>query len=204
MRKRILGGVMIAATTLLAYPHQQNLSRGNQVEVQTGAPQSREVIQQNVDNYPSYQMPVSLVETVDGDTVKVKYNRKTETVRYLLVDTPESKKPGMCNQPFAKEAYYRNKQLLSSGKITIEFDRGSMRDSYGRLLAYVYVDGKSVQETLLKEGFARVAYIMDPPYKYLRLFREDEYIAKKRRVKIWSLPNYVTYRGFEGCIPIGK
>lgn len=195
---------MIAATTLLAYPPQQNLTRENQVVVQTGAPQFRDVIQQKVDNQPSYQVPVSLVETIDGDTVKVKVNGKTETIRYLLVDTPESKKPGMCIQPFAKEAYYRNKQLLGSGKVTIEFDKGSMRDAYGRLLAYVYVDGKSVEETLLKEGFARVAYIMDPPYKYLRLFREDENSAKKRRVNIWSRLNYVTYRGFEGCMPIGK
>ncbi|WP_051591127.1 thermonuclease family protein [Bacillus sp. UNC438CL73TsuS30] len=195
---------MIAATTLLAYPPQQNLTRENQVEGQTGAPQSRDVIKQNVDNHLSYQVPVFLVETIDGDTVKVKVNGKTETVRYLLVDTPESRKPGMCIQPFAKEAYDRNKQLLGSGKVTIEFDKGSMRDSYGRLLAYVYVDGKSVQETLLKEGFARVAYIMDPPYKYLRLFKEDENQAKKRNLNIWTRHNYVTYRGFEGCMPIGK
>ncbi|MGG1397580.1 thermonuclease family protein [Bacillus salipaludis] len=204
MRKRVIGGVMIAATMLLAYPPQQNLTRENQVEGQSRAPQSLDVIQQKFDNHPSYQVPVSLVETIDGDTVKVKLNGKTETVRYLLVDTPESKKPGLCIQPFAKEAYDRNKQLLGSGKVTIEFDKGSMRDSYGRLIAYVYVDGKSVEETLLKEGFARVAYIMDPPYKYLRLFREDENSAKKRRVNIWSRPNYVTDRGFEGCMPIGK
>lgn len=146
-------------------------------------------------------MPVSLLETIDGDTIKVKINGKTVTVRYLLVDTPESKKPGMCVQPYSKEAYYRNKQLLEGGRVTIEFDKGSMRDSYGRLLAYVYVDGKSVQETLLKEGFARVAYIMDPPYKYLRLFKEDENQAKKRKLNIWTRPNYVTYRGFVGCEP---
>ncbi|MBI0580064.1 thermonuclease family protein [Neobacillus cucumis] len=165
------------------------------------APQSRDVIQKNVDSNPSDQVPVSLVETIDGDTLKVKYNRKTEAVGYLLVDTPESKKPGMCVQPYAKEAYFRNKQLLEGGKVTIEFEKGRMRDSYGRLLAYVYVDGKSVQETLLQEGFARVAYIMYPPYKYLRLFKEEENQAKKRKVNVWSRPNYVIDRGFEGCEP---
>nr|WP_281250291.1 thermonuclease family protein [Virgibacillus proomii] len=41
----------------------------------------------------------------------------------------------------------------------MEFDVGELKDKYGRLLAYVYVDGKSVQETLLKEGLPRVAYI---------------------------------------------
>lgn len=42
----------------------------------------------------------------------------------------------------------------------MEFEEGNTRDAYGRLLAYVYLDGVSVQDMLLKEGFARVAYIM--------------------------------------------
>lgn len=36
-------------------------------------------------------IPVKLIETVDGDTIKVNYKDKEETVRYLLIDTPESK-----------------------------------------------------------------------------------------------------------------
>ncbi|MFJ5762873.1 thermonuclease family protein [Neobacillus sp. NPDC093182] len=31
------------------------------------------------------------------------------------------------------------------------------------MLAYVFVDGESIQGTLLREGYARVAYIMNPP-----------------------------------------
>ncbi|MEH7415025.1 thermonuclease family protein [Neobacillus drentensis] len=42
---------------------------------------------------------------------------------------------------------------------------------YGRLLAHVYVDGQTVQVTLLKEGLARVLYIINPPFRYLDLFR---------------------------------
>lgn len=92
-----------------------------------------------------------------------------ETVRYLLIDTPESKKPGMCVQPFAREASQQNNQLIRNGRLTLEFEQGNQRDAYGRLLAYVYTDGQSVQEVLLKEGFARVAYIMNPPYISLHL-----------------------------------
>jgi micrococcal nuclease len=55
--------------------------------------------------HPTNQVPVSLVETIDGDTIKVWLNGKMETVRYLLVDTPESKNPNMCVQRYAKEAY---------------------------------------------------------------------------------------------------
>jgi micrococcal nuclease len=59
------------------------------------------------------------------------------------------------------------KSLLKSGSLTMAFEKENTRDSYGRLLVYVYVGRKSVQETLLIEGFARVGYIMNSPYKYL-------------------------------------
>jgi micrococcal nuclease len=69
------------------------------------------------------------------------------------------------------------------------------------MLAYVYVDGESIQGTLLKEGYARVAYIMNPPYKYLETFREDESLAKREKVNIWSRWNFVANWGFNGCLP---
>ncbi|MCY8810999.1 thermonuclease family protein, partial [Bacillus atrophaeus] len=92
---------------------------------------------------------VTLDRAVDGDTIKIKFNGNVDTVRYLLVDTPESKKPDSCVQPYGEDASKRNKELVSDGKLQMEFDKGDHRDKYGRLLAYVYVDGKSVQETLL-------------------------------------------------------
>lgn len=146
------------------------------------------------------QVPITLVETIDGDTIKARVYGKVETIRYLLVDTPESKKPGMCVQPYAKEAAVRKDQLVRNGFLTLELESGNTRDDYGRVLAYVYVNQKSVQETLLKEGYTRVAYIMNPPYKYLTLFKAVENLAKRNHVKIWSRENYVSFRGFVGCL----
>ncbi|MDY0407485.1 thermonuclease family protein [Virgibacillus soli] len=144
------------------------------------------------------RVPVTLVRTVDGDTIKVRYKGKEENVRYLLIDTPESKKPGTCVQSFANEASERNKQLVNSGELTLEFEK-SERDKYGRLLAYVFVDGKSVQEILLKEGYARVAYIYEPPYKYLSAYQKAENVAKDSKRKVWSQVGFATERGFNGC-----
>ncbi|MDR4433940.1 thermonuclease [Bacillus tequilensis] len=143
---------------------------------------------------------VTLDRAVDGDTIKVIYNGKKDTVRYLLVDTPETKKPNSCVQPYGKDASKRNKELVSSGELQLEFDKGDRRDKYGRLLAYVYVDGKSVQETLLKEGLARVAYVYEPNTKYIDQFRLDEQEAKSEKLSIWSRNGYVTNRGFNGCV----
>ncbi|WP_308212006.1 thermonuclease family protein [Neobacillus cucumis] len=131
----------------------------------------------------------------------MRVNGKLEKVRYLLIDTPESKKPDMCVQPYAIEAYKRNDELVKSGRLTIELEQLVTRDSYGLLLAYVYFDGKSVQETLLKEGFARVGYIINPPYKYLALYTEDEGVARQGKVNIWSEPGFVTKWRFNEFLP---
>ncbi|MBG9768162.1 endonuclease YokF [Bacillus vallismortis] len=143
---------------------------------------------------------VTLDRAVDGDTIKVNYNGNVDTVRYLLIDTPETKKPNSCVQPYGEDASKRNKELVSNGKLQLEFDKGDGRDKYGRLLAYVYVDGKSVQETLLKEGLARVAYVYEPNTKYIDQFKKDEQEAKTEKLSIWSKNGYVTDRGFNGCV----
>jgi hypothetical protein len=51
------------------------------------------------------------------------------------------------------------------------------------------------------KGFARVAYIMNPPYKYLAKYKADESQAKRNRVSIWSRTGFVTDWGFSGCVP---
>lgn len=142
------------------------------------------------------QIPVKLVKTIDGDTIKVIYNGEEKNVRYLLIDTPETNHPRLGKQPFGEEAKKRNQQLVKSGELALEFDVGERVDKYGRLLAYVYVDGESIQETLLKEGLARVAYVYPPNTRHLDSFRAAEKKAKDKKIGIWSIENYVTDSGF--------
>lgn len=142
------------------------------------------------------QVPVKLVKTIDGDTIKVLYNGKEINVRYLLIDTPETNHPRLGKQPFGEEAKERNRQLVNSGALTLEFDVGERIDKYDRLLAYVYVDGKSVQKTLLAEGLARVAYVYPPNTRHLTPFEEAQATAKKKGLGIWSIENYATDSGF--------
>jgi len=161
--------------------------------------QKDEITVQVAENQVS-DVPITLVDIMDGDTIQVNINGKIETVRYLLIDTPESKNLKTCVQPFAKEAFKRNSELVKGGRLTLDFEQGNTRDAYGRLLAYVYVDGESIQGTLLREGYARVAYIMNPPYKYLELYRKEENLAKRQKINIWSRTHYVTSWGFNGCL----
>lgn len=135
-------------------------------------------------------------KVIDGDTIKVEFSGgKIETVRLLLIDTPESVKPKTPVMPFGEEASNFMKKTLIKGTV-IEIEKGiEERDKYGRLLAYVWADGKNINKELLKKGLARVAYVQSDT-KYLEEFKKAEEKAKKERKGIWSLDGYVTEDGF--------
>ncbi|ANX11929.1 nuclease [Fictibacillus arsenicus] len=141
------------------------------------------------------RIPVQVLDVVDGDTIKVKVDGKSETVRFLLVDTPESVHPKKPVQPFSKEASKHTENMLSGSNVELELGIGE-RDKYGRLLAYVYADDKSVQESLLEKGFARVAYVFEPNTKYVDDYEKIQKHAQKEGNGIWSLENYSQEDGY--------
>jgi micrococcal nuclease len=140
-------------------------------------------------------IPVELVKVTDGDTIVVKVDDKEEKVRFLLIDTPESVDPNEPVQPFAKDASAFTKKQLSNGDLSLELDV-SERDKYGRLLAYVWVGDKMLNELLLEKGYARVAYIFAPNTKYVDQFQVIQKTAQKKAVGIWSVENYVQDDGY--------
>ncbi|TWT04826.1 thermonuclease family protein [Planomicrobium sp. CPCC 101079] len=142
------------------------------------------------------QIDVEVTSVIDGDTIKIMFQGKEETVRYLLVDTPETNHPTLGEQPLGKDATQENKRIIESGDVSIEFDVGDRFDDYGRLLAYIYVDGESVQEQMLKSGLARVAYVYPPNTRYVDEFEEAEQQARDAGTGIWEFENYSTDRGF--------
>ncbi|RAK16633.1 micrococcal nuclease [Anoxybacillus vitaminiphilus] len=144
----------------------------------------------------SSKISAVVLEVVDGDTLKVEINGKKETVRLLLIDTPESVHPTKPVQPFGMEASHYVKKLLPKGtEVELELDIRE-RDKYGRLLSYVWVNGKMVNKLLLEQGYARVAYVFEPNTKYVDEFRAIQEEARKKELRIWSLENYATEQGF--------
>ncbi|MFB6465667.1 thermonuclease family protein [Cytobacillus sp. Hz8] len=132
-----------------------------------------------------------VVYVVDGDTIDVKLaNGKEERIRMLLVDTPETKHPTKPVQPFGPEASAFTKKTLLHQQVQLELDV-SERDQYGRLLAYVYLNGKMYNETLLEEGLARVV-VYASNTKYVDEFKAIQKKAQEKEIGIWSLENYRT------------
>lgn len=77
--------------------------------------------------------------------------------------------------------------MLSNAKeIQLEFDETNKTDRYGRLLAYVFVDGQLLQETLVSDGLAKIAYVKNKEAKYLKRLEEKQELAKQQHLGIWS------------------
>lgn len=142
-------------------------------------------------------IPANVSRVIDGDTVEVKFkNGKKETVRLLLIDTPETKHPTLPVQPFGKEASAFAKKFFPVGaKVEVDIDV-SERDKYGRLLAYLWKDGVMYQDAVLDAGLARVAYVYAPNTSYVDALRKTMDRAKQAKKGIWSVEDYATDRGF--------
>lgn len=171
----------------------------NSTEDATSTTENNSSTDSEVSNEPKGNtFTAKIVRVVDGDTVKIKMTNGTEeTVRLLLIDTPETVHPSKPVQPFGPEASKFTKELMPAGsEVEVETGIGE-RDKYGRLLAYFYVDGKMVNKLLLEKGLARVAYVYAPNTKYLEELESVQKQAQKEEIGIWSIENYATSKGFD-------
>ncbi|CCE58594.1 TPA: thermonuclease family protein [Staphylococcus argenteus] len=137
-----------------------------------------------------HKEPATLIKAIDGDTVKLMYKGKPMTFRLLLIDTPETKHPKKGVEKYGPEASAFTKNMVENAKkIEVEFDKGQKTDKYGRGLAYIYADGKMVNQALVRQGLAKVAYVYKPNNTHEQLLRKSEAQAKKEHLNIWSEGN---------------
>ena len=92
---------------------------------------------------------------IDGDTIRVRFEGKSYTVRLIGVDTPETKHPTKTVQFFGREANAFTKAHLEDKTVALVRDpAGDSTDRYDRLLRYVYLDGDNFNAQLIREGYA--------------------------------------------------
>ena len=104
-------------------------------------------------------VPNAVVErVVDGDTIIARIGDRSETVRLIGLDAPESVAPTRPVQCFGKEASLFLAAVLPTGtEITLLRD-AEARDIYDRLLGYVVRshDGLFVNLEMVADGYAAV------------------------------------------------
>lgn len=133
----------------------------------------------------SERFEVTLDQCVDGDTAWFDIDGKRTKVRFLYIDTPES-----TNQiePYGKEASdYTKEQLSNANTIELELNSdGDSEDKYGRLLAWVFVDGELLQKKLAQEGLVEKFYDYGYDYTYSELIINADKEARVENRGIYS------------------
>jgi micrococcal nuclease len=127
-----------------------------------------------------------VVRVVDGDTIHVRVDGRREKVRYIGVDTPESKRPSTPVECFARAAAAFNARLVAGRRVRLRTDV-EPRDRYGRLLAYVYRrdTGLFVNAELVRQGFATILTI-PPNVAHAAQFLRLERAARAARRGLWG------------------
>ena len=111
-------------------------------------------------------------KVIDGDTIDVSFDGRTQRVRYFGIDTPE--RGDRCY----REAADRNETLLGNEVLLLPDARNT--DSSGRLLRYMFLpSGVSVDATLVAEGFA-LAWREDGRYRDRIIALEQQAQAEGR------------------------
>jgi micrococcal nuclease len=131
-----------------------------------------------------------VVRVVDGDTILVDIRGERERVRYIGIDAPESVRPDSPVEPFATEAAAENAALVNGRDVVLERDV-SDRDTFGRLLRYVWVPRPGdepplfVNFELVARGFAN-AVTYPPDLRHTELLRAAEREAREQDRGLWA------------------
>lgn len=90
-----------------------------------------------------------VIRIVDGDTIEVTLNGRSETVRYVGIDTPERGQPGY------RAATEANRNFVGGKTVYLSKDRTDL-DAFRRLLRYVFLeDGTLVNAQMIADGWAQ-------------------------------------------------
>jgi len=112
---------------------------------------------------PALKKEAKVVYVDDGDSI---FLDSGEEIRYIGVDTPE------IGEKNYLEATNKNKELVYGKTVNIEYDKQRV-DPFGRQLAYVFCDGKFINEELIKSDLAKTKFIF-PDVKYSKILEKAE------------------------------
>lgn len=148
-----------------------------------------------------------MVDVVDGDTVKIRYqNGSRDTARLLGVDTPETYSENSpeefegipntqagadCLSQWGEQASQFTTSELLGEQVRIKFDENEPRRGYyNRLLVYIHLDGNLFNRQLVGQGYARV--YSDSQFTRKSAFLDVEDNAQSSHRGLWECRNVET------------
>lgn len=116
---------------------------------------------------------------IDGDTIVL---TSGETIRYLMVDTPETTSDVEC---YGEEAKQFNTDAVAGKTVYLAYDL-ECTDRFDRLLAYVTADGQEINRTLVERGYACALHIAPNGNDRKDEFDALEFRARAEGRGLWS------------------
>jgi len=116
------------------------------------------------------------------DTLTIVYTGRRggkDKVRLIGVDCPELKQ-----KPWGTIARDFSRKMVLNKIVRLETDV-RVRDKYGRLLAYVWVDEKMLNEELVRNGLA-VLLTIPPDVRYVERFKRAQKEARQNKRGFWA------------------
>jgi micrococcal nuclease len=120
-----------------------------------------------------------VLRVIDGDTVEVAYKGRTESVRVIGIDTPETVDPSGPVECWGPRASAEAERFLAGERVQLRFDKSQgRRDTYDRLLAHVVVPGGGdFGQWMISRGHA-AEYTYDTAYN-----RQGRYTAAEAEAR---------------------
>ncbi len=122
----------------------------------------------------SQKLTVTVKKVQDGDSFVARLDNGSVTIRLFAIDCPEYK------QSYGREARAFAASIIEHKAVQVEVVD---RDRYGRIVGLVTVDGRLLNEVLVREGWAW-AY-----RRYSDRFVPAEKEAKAKRKGLWRGTN---------------
>ncbi|HEX9860324.1 MAG TPA: thermonuclease family protein [Nitrospirota bacterium] len=141
----------------------------------------------------------TVVKVYDGDTILARKDGREEKVRLIGIDCPEVWENEKFVRDMKREKRLEPEEVLALGRAAKEFTENACppgtevaleldeegRDKYGRLLAYVWLDGRMLNAELVRAGMAKLMTI-PPDMKYAGRFRKLRDDARASGRGIWK------------------
>jgi micrococcal nuclease len=120
----------------------------------------------------------------DGDTIEAVVSGRRQKIRYIGIDSPEMSDSREAVLEMARVATEANRRLVDGRTVRLEYDVQT-RDTYGRLLAYVWIGDTLVNELLVREGYA-AARSFPPNVRYQERLRAAQKEAQDAGRRLWD------------------
>lgn len=100
-------------------------------------------------------IPIPTPRVIDGDTLSAIVDGRRERIRISAIDAPETSRRARCQAERQRGAEAKRwlERRLAGARVTVELHG---RDRYGRRLAEVFADGRSVGPEMVRAGQAVV------------------------------------------------